>query len=133
MSKSIEGSYISLTDDLKQISGKIARMPTDGGGPGEVPKEGPVANIFKYMELFKPERLEYYAAAYRQGECRYGEMKQELAQAIFQELQPIQKRRSEIEARPGYVEKVITEGAEKARKKAAETLKEVKEKMGLMV
>lgn len=133
MSKSVEGSYIALTDDLKQISSKIARMPTDAGGPGDVPKDGPVANIFKYIELFAPDKLEYYASAYTQGGCRYGEMKQELAAAIYRELQPIQEKRREIEARPGYVDEVITAGAQKARETARGTLLEVKEKMGLQL
>ena len=37
----------------------------------------------------------------------------------------------ELENNPEYVDKVIAEGAEKARKIASETVKEVKEKMGL--
>ncbi len=131
MSKSVEGSYINLTDDLKTVTVKIARMPTDMGGPGEVPKEGPVANIFKFMELFKPDKLEYYAGLYVQGKLRYAEMKDDLARAIFDEIRPIQERRTEIEARSGYAEKVIEEGAVKARDIAQITLKEVREKMGL--
>jgi tryptophanyl-tRNA synthetase len=130
MSKSVEGSYISLSDDLQTISGKLAKAPTDAGGPGSVPREGPVANLFKFVELFKPERLEYYAGLYGQGKLRYSEMKQELATAIFEELGPIQERRNKITDED--VEKVIREGAEKARKLAGETLKEVKEKMGLI-
>jgi tryptophanyl-tRNA synthetase len=132
MSKSVEGSYINLTDDLQTIMGKIARMPTDAGGPGKVPKEGPVANIFKYTELFRPEKLEYYAGEYGQGKLRYKEVKEDLSRAIFDEIRPIQDRRREIEAKSGYVEKVITEGAEKARAKAQITLKEVKGKMGFI-
>jgi tryptophanyl-tRNA synthetase len=136
MSKSVEGSYIALTDNLQEIMAKIARMPTDAGGPGEMPKTGAVANCFKYLELFLPQRLEYYAAAYRQGNCRYGEMKPELARAIYEELRPIQERRAEIEARDvkdGYVDEVIRMGAEKAGKVAKETVAEVKKKMGMLI
>jgi tryptophanyl-tRNA synthetase len=130
MSKSVEGSYISLTDNLQTITNKIAKAPTDAGGPGEVPKDGPVANLFKFVELFKPERLEYYAGLYGQGKLRYAEMKEELSRAIFDELKPIQERQGEIT--DDYVKKVIEEGAEKARKIAGETIKEVKEKMGIL-
>lgn len=132
MSKSVEGSYISLTDNLQEIAAKVARMPTDSGGPGEMPKEGPVANIFKFMELFLPEKLEFYTAAYRQGACRYGEMKQELSRAIFDELRPVQEKRKEIESKSGYVEEIMTEGAKKARYVAQQTIEEVKQKMGLL-
>ncbi len=130
MSKSVEGSYISLTDDLQTITAKLAKTPTDAGGPGEVPKEGPVANLFKFTELYKPERLEYYAGLYGQGKLRYFEMKQELAGAIFADLKPIQEKRNQITDE--VVEKVISEGAEKARKIASETVAEVKKKMGLI-
>jgi tryptophanyl-tRNA synthetase len=130
MSKTVEGSYISLSDDLQMITAKIAKAPTDAGGPGEVPKEGPVANLFKFVELFKSERSEYYAGLYESGKLRYSDMKQELATAIYEELKPIQERRNQITDEE--VEKVIREGAEKARKMAQETLKVVKEKMGLI-
>jgi tryptophanyl-tRNA synthetase len=130
MSKSVEGSYISLADDLQMITAKIARAPTDAGGPGEIPKKGPVANLFKFLELFLPSRLEYYGGLYGQGKLRYSELKQELAAAIYAELRPIQEKRGKITDEE--VEKVIGEGAEKARKIAGETMREVKEKMGLI-
>lgn len=136
MSKSVEGSYINLTDDLQTIMGKVAKMPSDAGGPGDVPKNGPVANIFKYLELFRPNRLEYYAGLYKRGELKYSELKEDLARAIFDELKPIQEKRIEIEKRDRddrYVERVIKDGAEKARKIARETVREVKEKMGMLV
>ena len=136
MSKSVEGSYINLTDDLKSVMGKIAKMPTDAGGPGEVPRDGPVANIFKYLELFRPGRLEYYAGLYKRGELKYSELKEDLSRAVFDELKPIQEKRMEIEKRDRderYTERVIREGAEKARKVARQTVEEVKEKMGILI
>jgi len=133
MSKSVEGSYVALTDDLQTIAGKLAKAPTDSGGPGEVPKEGPVANLFTFMELFRPDRLEYYAEMYRQGKLRYSELKQELAAAMYKHVRPIQERRAEIESKKGYVEEVMAEGARKARIVAQETMAEVKEKMGLLI
>jgi len=47
-------------------------------------------------------------------------------------LEPIQKRRVELEKNPDYVKQVIEEGAKKARVIASATLAEVKEKMGLI-
>ncbi len=131
MSKSVEGSYIALTDDLQTISDKLAKAPTDAGGPGEVPKTGPVANLFKFVELFIPNRLEYYAALYRQGKIKYSEMKEELARAIYEELRPIQERRKKLTDE--YIDQVIADGAKKARAVATQTVAEVKQKMGLLV
>jgi tryptophanyl-tRNA synthetase len=85
------------------------------------------------VELFQGEkkRKEYEKQYVGKG-IRYRELKEELAKAIFDELKPIQEKRKKLENKPEYVEKVIKEGAEKARKIAKETLKEVKKKMGLI-
>ena len=131
MSKSVEGSYILLTDGLDEIRGKLAKAPTDAGGPGKLPKDGPVANLFKFVELFKPQRLEYYASLYEQGKLRYSELKEELAMAVHEELKPMQDKRNKLTDE--YMDEVIRNGAERARRVAAEVVKEVKIKMGLLI
>ncbi len=120
MSKSVEGSFIALTDDLPTIKSKIAKAPTDER----------VVNLFKFLELFKPDRLEFYNEAQKRGNIRYSEMKEELALAIYEELKPMQERRSKLTDE--YVEKVIADGARRAREVASETVKEVKMKMGVI-
>jgi len=133
MSKSVEGSFINLTDDMATIQKKLAGAPTDSGTTGgEVPKEGGVANLFAFLKLFGSEHsYNQYVEDYREGRIRYGEVKAYLAQAIFAELEPMQEKRKELESNTRYIDKVIREGAEKAREVAQETLDEVKEKMGL--
>jgi tryptophanyl-tRNA synthetase len=64
---------------------------------------------------------------------RYGDLKAELAEAIFNHLAPIRERRLELEKNQDYVNKVIKEGAEKARAIASVTLAETKRKMGFYV
>jgi tryptophanyl-tRNA synthetase len=59
-------------------------------------------------------------------------MKNELAEAIFNELKPIQKRRRVLEGRPAYINQILEEGAKKASEVARETLEEVKVAMGLI-
>lgn len=132
MSKSVEGSYINLTDSLEQIKKALSGAPTDGGRGSAVPTEGGVANILKFVELFQGvERRAAYEAQYVGSGIRYGDLKAELADAIFAELQPIQAKRAELEANPEYVETVIADGAAKARALAQATVDEVKQKMGL--
>lgn len=130
MSKSVEGSYINLTDSLEEIKSKIAKIPTDSGQGNEV--EGGVKSLFDFVGLFiGEERKAELEAQYRGEGVRYGEIKQELSEAIFNELKPIQDKRHELEANKEYVDKVISEGAQKARKVTSSTLAEVREKMGL--
>jgi tryptophanyl-tRNA synthetase len=132
MSKSVEGSFINLTDSLEEIKAKLAKVPTDSGKAEGDKKPAAVENLLSFVELFQGKsKREEYEKLYQSTGIRYGDLKSELAEAIFKELEPIQVRRQELVAKPEYVDQVIREGAEKAREIAGETLKEVREKMGL--
>ena len=133
MSKSVEGSYINLTDDLKTIQKRLAGAPTDSGKGNNIPTSGGVSNLLKFVELFEGiEKRKMYEEKYLGDGIRYGDLKKELAEAIFKELKPIQEKRKELEHKTSYVDEVIKSGAEKARKIATGTILEVKEKMGLL-
>lgn len=132
MSKSVEGSYINLTDDLETIKQKLAATPTDSGKGEKVPESGGVANLLTLVELFQGgSRRQEYEQQYRGNGIRYQELKHELAGAIYKELEPIRQKRKELEAKPEYVSQVIKAGASRARVLAQKTIDEVKEKMGL--
>jgi tryptophanyl-tRNA synthetase len=131
MSKSVEGSYIDLTDDLETIKKKLALAPTDSGEGEKMPTEGGVANLLKFVELFQgEEKRKEYEKQYLTSRVQYNKLKEELAAAIYDELKPIQKKRAELEKKPEYVEKVLRDGAMRARKVAKQTLSEVKKAMG---
>lgn len=136
MSKTVEGSFINITDDLETIKSKVAKMPTDSGMgsfSGDGPEKGTaIHTVLSFVELFQgKEKAEEYKKLYTSSGIKYGDLKRELSEAIYEELRPLQEKRKELEGNPEYVEKVIREGAEKAREVARETMKEVKEKMGL--
>jgi tryptophanyl-tRNA synthetase len=133
MSKSIEGSGIELMDSFEVIKKKLSKTPTDSGQGESIPSEGGVANLLTFVSLFQgEEKRKEYETLYTSSGIRYGDLKKSLAEAIYEELKPIQAKRAELEANPEYVEKVIEDGAERAREIARETIKEVKEKMGLI-
>ncbi len=133
MSKSIEGSYINLTDDMETIKKRLASAPTDSGQGEKVPEKGGVVNLLHLVELFEgKEKKKKYESDYLSKGIKYGELKEELAEAIYKEIKPIQERRKIFENDPSLVEKILEEGAKRARKVAQETLKETKEKMGLL-
>ncbi len=132
MSKSVEGSYINLTDDLETIKGKLAKSPTDSGKGESIPTEGGVAALLEFVQLFQGrDKRQEYEKQYTESGIRYGDLKQDLAQAIYEELAPIQEKRKELEQNPEFVDNVIKQGAQKARQIATETLNEVKKAMGL--
>ncbi len=132
MSKTVEGSYINLMDNLEAIKAKLAKAPTDSGKGDQVPDEGGVAAILKFVELFQGlDKRKQYEKQYIGEGIRYQELKEELAEAIYNELKPIQEKRKELEQNKKYLDQVIKEGAKRARKVASETLKEVKKAMKL--
>lgn len=133
MSKSVEGSFINLTDSIDEIKKKLSGAPTDSGKGKQIPEKGGVANLLKFVELFEgvDKRKEYEAKYLGEG-IRYGDLKSELTEAIYKELVPIQEKRKYYEDNPKEVERIIKEGAEKARKIAQETITEVKNKIGLI-
>ncbi len=133
MSKSVDGSFVNLTDSLDAIKQKLAKVPTDSGTTGgEPPKEGGVATLFTLLALFNHDDMhKKYKQDYYEGKIRYGEMKQFIADAIFKELEPFQERRKEFENNPTMVDQILEESNAKCREIANATIQEVKEKMGL--
>lgn len=134
MAKSVEGSYITLVDDLETIKKRLAAAPTDSGQiGGELPKTGGVANLFTLLKLFATEEAyTKFREDYREKRIRYVEMKNVLAGLIYEELKPIAEKRKEFEENPALVDSIIKEGIEKCRQMAEETMKEVRSKMGLV-
>ncbi|MDP2637903.1 MAG: tryptophan--tRNA ligase [Candidatus Levybacteria bacterium] len=134
MSKSIEGSYINLTDDLETIKKRLAGAPTDSGTiGGELPKTGGIANLFALLRLFKLDKeCIKFEQDYKDKKIRYSELKEVLAQGIYRELQPFQEKRKEFEQNKELVNSIIEEGRRKCFQLAEETVKEVRSKMGLV-
>jgi len=132
MSKSVKGSAINLLDDLVTIKKKLLKIPTDKGKGQEIPKGGGVATLLTLVELFQgKDRKRKYEKQYKGSGIRYKKLKEELAGAIYSELESIQTRRRKLEKNPEYVERILKEGAKKAREVARGTLKETKRAMGL--
>jgi tryptophanyl-tRNA synthetase len=128
MSKSY-GNSIDLQDDAETVKKKVMQMYTDpkrirADIPGTV--EG--NPVFLYHDAFNPDaaEVEDLKARYRTGKVGDVEVKQKLARAINQMLDPIRERRAVIAARPGYVREVIEEGSKKARGVAEETMDRVR-------
>jgi len=128
MSKSY-GNAIDLGDDAETVRKKVMQMYTDpkrirADIPGTV--EG--NPVFLYHDAFNPDTAEVddLKARYRTGTVGDVEVKQKLARAINQMLDPIRERRAAINARPGYVREVIEEGSKKARAAAEETMDRVR-------
>lgn len=71
------------------------------------------------------------ADRYRAGGLGYGEVKKALHEKFEAHFGPLRQKRAELAAQPDYVESVLKAGAEKARLRAAATLKRARRAMGL--
>jgi len=133
MSKSI-GNVIYLSDDSDTVKKKIMSMYTDptrlrATDPGHV--EG--NPVFQYHDAFNDdlEEVNDLKERYVQGTVGDVEVKQKLISAVNQFLDPIRDLRDKYEHDIDYVNDCIENGSAKARVTAQNTMKEVRERMGL--
>lgn len=130
MSKSVEGSYINLTDSYEEIEKKVRSIPTATAAGGEM-NEG-VKSLFALYKLVAPEsEIACFEKEFHEGTLQFISLKKAVSEALYKELQSFQEKRRELEKNEKYIDQVITSGAEKARKIAQMTINEVRKKMGL--
>lgn len=129
MSKSVDGSFINLTDDLETIRKKVRSVPTATYAGGE--KSGGVKTLFEFLKLFDNSSFDKFNSEFENGTLKFVELKDHIAEVIFAELAGFQTKRAELENNPEYVDSVIEQGAKKAQTATRITLNDVKEKMGL--
>lgn len=129
MSKSVEGSFINLTDSFEEVQKKVRSMPTATVAGGEM--NAGIKALFTLADIYLSESVGEYKKKFEAGTLQFSDLKDSLAQAIFEKLNPIQNKRIELEANPEYIAQLIQEGARKAREIASQTVAEVKNAMGL--
>ena len=133
MSKSI-GNCIYLSDDADTIKKKVMSMYTDPNhirveDPGQV--EG--NTVFTYLDVFATDKntVEEMKEHYRRGGLGDMKVKKYLNEVLQAELEPIRNRRIELEKDMDAIYAMLKDGSDKARAVAANTLKEVREAIGL--
>jgi tryptophanyl-tRNA synthetase len=131
MSKSLNNDIeLAATpkDTLKKIKGAFTdpnrKRREDPGNPD-------ICNIWKLHGFFNAD-TKTIAIECREAKRGCVDCKVQLAEAVNAELQPFRERREKLAADMDYVVGVYDEGADRARAIAVETLREVKERMGLL-
>lgn len=132
MSKSDENTnaFIALLDPPDVIARKLKRAVTDSDGEIRFAEEKPgVSNLLTiYSAITGKAMLECEKEFAGQG---YGVLKQGVTDAVIAELEPLQKRYHEVRGDKAFLEKIMTENAEKAAYAARKTLSKVQRKIGL--
>lgn len=91
-----------------------------------------ICNVFRLHSFFNAERVDELATQCRTADIGCVDCKKLLAEGINSNLADFRERRDSFAATPKYVAEVLAEGAHRAQAIARETLREVKEKMGLI-
>ena len=138
MGKSEKASNISLGDSLEVISDKYLRYgvtdtgrkrKNDPGNPDNCPSVYPVFKILRENNPIALDTVKQECLAGTRG-CK--ECKLELAIDIDVLIQPFRERRVELSQKRKYVEEVLHFGGMKAREIIQPTVREVREKLGII-
>lgn len=132
MSKS-RGNTVGMLDDPATIHARVRTAVTD---PQRVRRSDPgrpeVCNVYALHRFFTPaDRRETIGAQCRAAEIGCVECKRILAEGIAREFEPMRERAAEYRANAERVREILGDGAARCRRLAQETMREVRERMGL--
>lgn len=132
MSKSYENA-IYLSDTSETVAAKVNSAYTC---PTKIRKTDPGIPedcvVCQLRRVYDPENYQTSWEEDRRGERGCMQNKRELADVLNAELEPIRSRRAELLGDPGELERLLQDGAERARSCAAETMAVVRKAMGLL-
>ena len=127
------GNAIYLRDDNATISKKVMKAKTDAG-PTEPNQEKPeeIKNLFTLMNLVSEKStVAFFEQAYNNCEIRYGDLKKQLAADMIAFIEPIREKIVDLDNHEDMLKRIAKQGADKARESASNTMKGVRELMGL--
>ncbi len=132
MSKSYNNT-IALREPPESVEKKIKTMPTD---PARVRRNDPGnpdhCPVWQLHQVYSNDEVKSWVeTGCKEAKIGCIECKQPVIEAINKELKPIQERASHYIEDPDLVKNIVAESCEKARKLARETMREVREAMGL--
>lgn len=134
MSKSATNpnDVILLEDEPDVIIKKFKKAVTDSENKVRFdPENKPgVSNLMQIYSSITGLKMEEIEKEFENS--GYGDFKTKVAETVVAKLEPIQKKYKELLENKEYLEKIYTEGANRARKLASKTLDEVKERIGIL-
>jgi len=132
MSKSDKDPFgtINLLDSEKEIRDKVKKAVTDSDSSISKNPSAAIINLLTIYAAFKNQSFESLLSEL-EGKS-YGEFKTILADLLVLSLNSVQKKYHETRSEEGLLRQILDEGREYAKTKSSQTLKIVKEKMGLV-
>ncbi len=127
-----EGNCIYLKDEPDVIRKKVMKAVTDSG-PQEPNSAKPevIENLFTFLSIVsEKETYDYFNEKWNDCSIRYGDLKKKIAEDIVAFNTPIREKIQEFSANQALLDKIINEGADKAREHVQKTMREVREIVG---
>lgn len=125
---------VRLTDDPDTIRTVIRRAVTDTGREilfSDDPEKAGVNNLLEIYELFGGQEREPIEAHFAgQG---YAALKREVSEAVIEGLRPIRERYKQLIADPAELDRLLVDGAERARAVAGAKVAQVKRAVGFLL
>jgi len=132
MSKSYD-NYIEMAASPEEILERVMTAVTDPARRYRTDLGHPeICNIFSLHKYFTPARAEEIGSECRRAGIGCVDCKTILARSISSAFSPFREKRAILASKPGYVTQVLAEGANRAEAIARETIREVREKIGLL-
>ncbi|MBI4122392.1 MAG: tryptophan--tRNA ligase [Parcubacteria group bacterium] len=129
MSKSLgDKHYVALSDAPETIRKKVRSAVTDTRGGSKAPG---VANLLEILSALDENVAKGFALEHKKGTLKYSDLKDVVANTIISRLAPIRERRHQLESERERIGDMLIEGAKRAQKIARETMREVREKIGV--
>ena len=130
-SDSNENSFILIKDDPDTVIRKFKRAVTDSIGVVSYNDEQPgVKNLINIYSKISGKTPDEIVSAY-DGKG-YAQFKEDVAEAVINELKPIQEKIDYLLKNKDYLEKIYLAGAQKAEIAARKTLRKVYKKIGFI-
>jgi tryptophanyl-tRNA synthetase len=127
---STEQGTVYVLDEPDAIRKKFKRAVTDSGT--EIVRAEDKPGISNLIEILASVRGTTFEAVEREfAGARYGDFKVAVGDAVVEHLAPVQERYTALRADEGALEEILAGGAASARALAAETLADVRERMGV--
>ena len=131
MSKSLD-NHIDIAFTPEETVKRVRTAFTDPQRTKrDIPGRPDICNVYSLHKIFNPGDVDTVHEECTSAARGCVDCKLHLAEGINRSLEALRERRRELEARPGYVEDVLEDGARKAKAIGRETIAEVMDKMGL--
>jgi tryptophanyl-tRNA synthetase len=132
---SVRGHAVRIADSDDEIRWALRRAVTDSGREirfSDEPERAGVNNLLTIYQAITGKSREAVEADFADARG-YGDLKNRVADVVIERIAPIRERYQELLANPVALDRLLAEGAERARSVAEPKIREVKERVGFLL